>query len=65
MIFKIPIEIDTRAHKFEKLMKLAKIITLCPIKKCSSFIPLLQSRRKATWKEDIMFHHFLNRWKGK
>lgn len=64
MIFKISLEIDTRVNKFEKLMKLVKIGTLCPIKKiCSSFLHLLQSRRKATWKENMMFNHFLNRWK--
>lgn len=62
--FKISLEIDTRVNKFEKLMKPVKIGTLCPIKKiCSSFLHLLQSRRKATWKEDMMFNHFLNRWK--
>jgi hypothetical protein len=33
MTFKIPLEIDTGVHKFEKLMKLAKIVILCPIKK--------------------------------
>lgn len=38
MIFKIPLEIDTEVHKSEELMKLAKIVTLCPIKKNKFFL---------------------------